>query len=126
MILITALMIRPGEQPCVSQVLDDADFLNAAVSYGADMLCTAAAVPVERGIIAIYAWEGVMAGLPGNRKVGKRILAGTFYIVREISGNLYSLTPDDISRLSFRFRKIKEYSDDDVINSWFDGLWLAT
>lgn len=124
--MVIALMVKPGEKPCVTQILDDRDFLNCAVSYGAVMPCTAAAVSVERGIVAIYAWEGVMAGLPGNRKVGKRILAGTFYIVREISGNLYSLTPDDISRLSFRFRKIKEYSDDDVINSWFDGLWLAT
>lgn len=123
--MVTALMIRPGEQPCVSQILDDADFLNAAVSYGADMLCTAAAVPVERGIIAIYAWEGVMAGLPGNRKVGKRILAATFYIVREINGDLYSLDEDDVARLSFQFRKIREYTDDEVIDSWFDGLYLA-
>ena len=123
--MVTALMIRPGEQPCVSQILDDADFLNAAVSYGADMLCTAAVVPVERGIIAIYAWKGVMAGLPGNRKVGKRILAGTFYIVREINGDLYSLDEDDVARLSFQFRKIREYTDDEVIDSWFDGLYLA-
>ena len=124
--MVTALMVRPGEQPCVTQILDDGDFLNCAVSLGADFLCTAAAVSVERGIVAIYAWEGVMAGLPGNRKVGKRILAGTFYIVREINGDLYSLANDDIARLSFRFRKVKEYTDDEVIDSWFDGLWLAT
>ena len=123
--MITALMVKPGEQPCVTQVLDDREFLNCAVSLGADFLCTAAAVPVERGIVAIYAWEGVMAGLPGNRKVGKRILAGTFYIVREIDGELYSLMPDDIAKLSFRFRKIRSFTDDEVINSWFDGLWAA-
>ena len=124
--MITALMVKPGEQPCVTQILDDRDFLNCAVSYGAVMPCTAAAVSVERGIVAIYAWEGVTAGLPGNRKVGKRILAGTFYIVKENRGDLVSLTPGDIARLSFRFRKIKKYTDDEVIDSWFDGLWLAT
>lgn len=124
--MVTALMVKPGEQPCVTEICDDRDFLNCAVSIGANAMCTADTVSVERGIVAIYAWEGVMAGLPGNRKVGKRILAGTFYIVREVNGYLYSLLPDDIARLSFRFRKIKEYSDDDVINSWFDGLWLAT
>lgn len=123
--MINALMVKPGEQPCVAEIVDDVDFLNAAVSRGADMLCTAAAVPVERGIVAIYAWEGVMAGLPGNRKVGKRILAGTFYIVRELDGDLYSLLPDDIARLSFQFRKIKKYTNDQVIDSWFDGLYLA-
>ena len=124
--MVTALVLKPGEQPCVTQILDDRDFLNCAVSLGAGFLCTAAVVPVERGIVAIYAWEGVMAGLPGNRKVGKRILAGTFYIVREIDGDLYSLEEDDIARLSFRFRKIREYTDDEVIDSWFDGLLLAT
>lgn len=118
-------MVKSGEQPCVAEILDDVDFLNAAVSRGADMLCTATAVPAERGIIAIYAWGGVMAGLPGNRKVGKRILAGTFYIVREINGDLYSLDEDDIARLSFQFRKIKKYTDDQVIDSWFDGLYFA-
>ena len=124
--MVTALVLKPGEQPCVTQIVDDRDFLNCAVSLGAGFLCTAAAVPVERGIVAIYAWEGVMAGLPGNRKVGKRILAGTFYIVREIDGDLYSLEEDDIARLSFQFRKVKAYTDDEVIDSWFDGLWLAT
>ena len=124
--MVTALMLRPGEQPCVTQVLDDREFLNCAVSVGADFLCTAAAVPMERGIVAIYAWEGVMAGLPGNRKVGKRILAGTFYIVREIDGDLCSLANDDIAKLSFQFRKIREYTEDEVIDSWFDGPWLAT
>ena len=99
--------------------------MNCIVSLGAEFLCTAAAISVERGIVAIYAWEGVMAGLPGNRKVGKRILAGTFYIVREFDGDLYSLEQDDIARLSFRFRKVRKYTDNQVIDSWFDDLWLA-
>ena len=69
--------------------------------------------------------EGVFAGLCGNRKVGKRILAGTFYIVREIDGDLYSLTDADIARLSYRFRNARRFADDKVIDSWFDGLFLA-
>ena len=123
--MITALMIKPGEQPCVTQLCENHRCLDRAVSLGSDISCTAASVPVERGIIAIYAWEGVAAGLPGNRKVGKRILAGTFYIVRVIDGELCSLTADDIAKISFQFRKIRKYSDDDVIDSWFDGPYLA-
>lgn len=123
--MVTALMVKPGEQPCVTQIRDDRDFLNCAVSIGANAVCTAAAISVERGIVAIYAWEGVFAGLCGNRKVGKRILAGTFYIVREIDGDLYSLTDADIARLSYRFRNARRFADDEVIDSWFDGLFLA-
>jgi len=120
--MITALMLKPGEQPCTTQIVDSRNFLNCAVSLDADFVCTAAAVPVERGVVAIYAWEGLMAGLKANRKVGKRILCGTFYVVREIDGDLYSLSPEDIVKYTFKLGKIKEYTDDEVVDSWLDGL----
>jgi hypothetical protein len=123
--MVTALMVKPGEQPCVTQIHDDSDFLNCAVSIDANTMCTAAAITVERGIIAIYAWEGVFAGLHGNRKIGKRIIPGTFYIVSEMDGDLYSLTEADVEKYSHRFRIAKQFTDDEVINSWFDGLLLA-
>ena len=78
---------------------------------------------MARGIVAIYAYEGVSAGLPGNRKVGKRILAGTFYIVRESGGVLLPLTVADIAKYSYRFRSVEEYTAEEVIDSWFDSIW---
>ena len=123
--MVTALMVKPGEKPCVVRLQDDRDFLNAAVSIGAVLMCTAAVLPVEKDIVAIYAWDGVMAGLRGNRKVGKRIIAGTFYVVRIVGGELRSLTEEEMERFSYRFRKIRYYDDDEVIDSWFDGIWPA-
>ena len=123
--MVTALMVKPGEQPCVVSLVDDTDYLNAAVSIGATLMCTAAVLPVEKDVVAIYAWDGVMAGLRGNRKVGKRIIAGTFYVVRIVGGELRSLTEEEIASFSYRFRKIRQYDDDEVIDSWFDDLWLA-
>ena len=121
----TALMVKQGEQPYVVPLVDDGDYLNAVVSIGATVMCTAAVLPIEKDIVAIYAWDGVMAGLRGNRKVGKRIVAGTFYVVRIANGELRSLTEEEIASFSYRFRKIQQYDDDEVIDSWFDGLWLA-
>ena len=123
--MVAALMVKPGEKPCVVRLQDDRDFLNAAVSIGAVLMCTAAVLPVEKDIVAIYAWDGVMAGLRGNRKVGKRIIAGTFYVVRIVGGELRSLTEEEMERFSYRFRKIRYYDDDEVIDSWFDGIWPA-
>ena len=120
--MVTALMVKPGEQPCVASLVDDGDYLNAVVSIGATLLCSAAVLPIERDVVAIYAWEGAMAGLRGNRKVGKRIIAGTFYVVRVVGGDLCSLTEADIARFSYRFRKIRAYDDQDVMNSWLDDL----
>ena len=123
--MVTALMVKPGEQPCIVPLLDDSDYLNAAVSIGATLMCTAAVLPIEKDVVAIYAWDGVMAGLRGNRKVGKRIIAGTFYVVRIVNGELRSLSEEEIASFSYRFRKIRQYDDDEVIDSWFDDLWLA-
>ena len=124
--MIKALMVKPREKPCVVSLVDDGDYLNAVVSIGATLMCSAAVLPIEKDVVAIYAWEGVMAGLKGNRKIGKRIVAGTFYVVRVVGGRLCSLTEDDIAKYSYRFRKIQQYSDSEVMDSWFDDLWLAT
>ena len=123
--MVAALMVKPGEKPCVVRLQDDRDFLNAAVSIGAVLMCTAAVLPVEKDIVAIYAWDGVMAGLRGNRKVGKRIIAGTFYVVRIVGGELQSLTEEELEKFNYRFRRIRDYDDDEVIDSWFDGIWPA-
>ena len=123
--MVTALMVKPGEKPCVVSLLDDEDYLNAVVSIGDTLMCTAAVLPMEKDVVVIYAWEGVMAGLKGNCKVGKRIIAGTFYVVRVIDGELRPLSEKDIASFSCRFREIQEYGDQEVMYSWFDDLWLA-
>lgn len=123
--MVTALMVKPGEQALVTSLIDDTEYLNAMVSMGATLVCTAAVLPIEKNVVAIYAWEGVMAGLRGNRKIGKRIVAGTFYVVRVVSGELCSLTDEEIAKYSYRFRKVREYDDQEVIDSWFDGPFLA-
>lgn len=124
--MIKALMVKPEEKPHVVSLVDDGDYLDAAVSIGATLMCSAAVLPIEKDVVAIYAWEGVMAGLKGNRKIGKRIVAGTFYVVRVVGGKLCSLTEDDIAKYSYRLRKIRQYSDSEVMDSWFDDLWPAT
>ena len=57
-----------------------------------------------------------------NLKVGIHL----FYVVRIIDGQLASLTEDEISKYSHRFHKIQEYTDNQVMNSWFDDLWFET
>ena len=119
--MVTALMVMPREKPSVVSLIDNSDYLNALVSIGATLMCSAAVLPIEKNVVAIYAWDGVMSGLKGNRKVGKRIIAGTFYVVRIVDGQLESLT-EEILRYGYRFRKIQEYDDTQVMDSWFDDF----
>lgn len=118
--MITALMVKPGEQPCVVNLCTDTDFLNAVVSVGGIVMCTAAMYSIEKDIVAIFAYDGAMAGLRGNRRIGKRILAGAFYIARVKGDHLCSLTPNDIAKYALRFQTIEEYSDQKVLDAWID------
>lgn len=121
--MVTALMVKPGEQPCMCQLVDDGDYLDCAVSVGDNLMCSATSLKLEKGVVAIHAWEGVSLGRKGNRKIGKRIIAGTFYIVRVRDGHLQSLTEKDIVKYTLRFWEIEEYTDDETIDSWLDGLF---
>lgn len=118
--MLTALMVKPGEQPHIVSLVPDIDYLNAAVSIGGTLMCNAEIMLIEKGIVAILACEGIMVGLRGNRKIGKRIIAGTFYVLGIDKGELRSLSRDEITRFSLRFQKIREYTDDEVIDSLFD------
>ena len=123
--MVTALMFSPGQHPQLVPLMDDGPYLAQVVSIGSDLRCTARAMSVGKGVIALYAEEGLTFGLVPNRKVGKRIMTGTFYIVGEKEDNLRSLTLEEIIKYGKRYWVSEEYTEDEVINSWFDGLYPA-
>lgn len=121
--MVMALMFSPGEHPQLVHLLDNGPYLAQVVSIGSDLRCTANMMYVGKGVAAIYSEEGLTFGLLPNRKVGKRIMTGTFYIVGEKDGNLRSLTLEEIIRYAKRYWDPEDYTEDEVINSWFDGLY---
>ena len=110
--MITALMIRPGKHPCITQLCDNRDYLNCAVSIDSDLTHTAAALRIEDGIAAIYSDDCALSIEPP-------IITGTFYIVRVKDGKLKSLTDDDITRFTLQYWEPEIYSDDEVFDSWY-------
>ena len=50
--MVIALMIPPDGHPTITQLVDDGNFLNHAVSVGTDYHLTAAALEIEEGIVA--------------------------------------------------------------------------
>lgn len=124
-VMVTALMIRPMEHPRITQLCDNRDYLDHAVSEGTDMLCNASVLSVEKDIAAIYAQENLALSLHANRKISKRILCGTVYIVGVAGGKLRSLTDDEITKYSLRFWEPEVFSQDEIVDSWFDGLFCT-
>lgn len=102
---ITVLMVAPNMKPCVIELYNDATFLRAAVSLGltetADEL-NVFPLDVQTGILCCkYAalWGGKL-----NRKVGKWMFAGVFFVVGVQGGTLTSLSPAALEIYKARFQ----------------------
>ena len=123
---VIALMVRPGKHPVITHLCDDGEYLNLAVSVDDCVpLHCAEARPIKSGVVAICAEQCCSFDLEANRRVGKRILSGTFYIVGSKAGKLRSLHKDEIVKYTSKFWEPEPFAEDEVIDSWFDGLFCA-
>ena len=116
--MVTALKFEVGKNPYPCRLCDDGDYLNHCVSPDSYLTYTAAALKVDTGIAAIYCRNGHMFSLPGNRRIGDRIICGVFYIVRVKDGKLKSLTDTDIVKYSLQYWHAERFNDDEIIDSW--------
>ena len=59
--------------------------------------------------------EGKLTGLPGNRRLGNDIIAGTFFLVGDTpDGDFCSLTPAQTDRWSQHFAQPEPFQPDEV------------
>ena len=120
--MVTALIVPPGHHPQITQLCDNRTFLNLSVSLDTDFMCSAVAISLEKGIAIIYAQEGALLCLPGNRRGGNRIIAGTFYVVGVKDGKLRSLTDAEIIKYTSQFWESEIFTDNEVFDSYFDNI----
>lgn len=124
---ITALMVAPNMNPCVIELYNDAAFLRAAVSIG--LMETAD----ELNIFPLDAQTGVLcckyAALWGgkvNRKVGKRMVAGVFFVVGIQNGTLVSLPASRLETYRTRlWSPLQATAEDELDDLWavIDAIW---
>ena len=122
--MVTALMVKPGEHPCPTQLCDNRDYLDRAVSADMEVVCSAAVMRLTDGIAIIYNDEALMMGT-ANRRVGERIFSGVFYVVGLADGRLVSLTDAQIAQYMVRFWETEIYTTDEVVDAWIDSLCAA-
>ena len=115
-------MIQPGKQPCITQLCCDGLYLNYAVSKDCDTLCCANMMVLEKNIAIVYAADGVFYNMQPNRKIGKQIVCGTFYIVKVKNKELCSLTEKEIIKYSLQFRECEWWTDLEAIDALFTEL----
>ena len=97
-------MIAPNAHPQPVTLSNDLDSLQKAVSIGAPDQGLIEFVYLEDNVSILCNEEGKLIGLEPNRRLGKDILCGVFYIVAEDEeGNLVSLTPAQMDKYSAIF-----------------------
>ena len=118
-------MVKTGEHPNVTHLCDNAEFLNMAVSIDTLIPCSAQALQLKKDIAIIRTCEGTSLSLDGNRRVKGHIILGTFYVVAVKDGRLRSLTDNEITRYMSQFWEPELFTEDEIIESWFDELALS-
>ena len=101
---INVLMVKPNERPRMVELGNDLDSLQKAVSIGADYQGFIELVYLEDNVSILCNEEGKLIGLEPNRRLGKDILCGVFYVVAEDKeGNLASLTAAQQNKYAKQF-----------------------
>lgn len=123
---VIALMVSPGKHPVITHLCDDGRYLDLAVRVDDLAFEHCAEVrKVANDIVAICAQQDTALDLEPNRRVGKRILSGTFYIVGSKNGELRSLRKDEIVKCTTKFWEPELFTEDEVVDSWFDGMFCT-
>lgn len=114
---MTALMLAPGMKPVATELYKDRNFIQKAVSIGAESLCSVGEIPLG-GVAVLYGEEAAIYGAPGNRRVGDRCIAGHMYIVGCRDGVLTSLSKEDMDFYRDLFWETEEISSWEAIDSF--------
>ena len=117
---VKALMIEPNKKPCVVDLMTDLDSLQKAVSIGAPEQGLIEFVYLEDNVSLLLNEEGKLIGLEPNRRLGKDILCGVFYVVAENdNGALVSLSKEQQDRYAKRFEIPDSIDSTEIDNTIF-------
>ena len=123
---ITALMVEPNEHPKVVQLQTDLDSLQKAVSIGASYQGLIELLALEKNVCILCNEEGKLIGLPGNRRIGRDVIAGVFYVIgSDRHHNLVSLTNQQLETYKTRFWEPENLSAQDVEHAMFMRFFMV-
>lgn len=119
---IKTILVKPNEIPVITHLDLSIDSFNKAVSIGTGYNCMARCRKLEKGVYLLYADESNCLFFTPNRRIGKDIITGVFYIIAENNGTPSSLSDIQIENYLFRFYTPEEFSENEVLNNYLDNL----
>ena len=118
---IKVLMVEPGKNPRETELENNLDALQKVVSIGASSQGFIEIIPMDDGkALLLCNEEGKLIGLEGNRRVGRDIIAGVFYITTDNEdGDLASLPGELMDEYKRRFWEPEYFSDIEMEKALF-------
>ena len=106
------LMIEPMKEPHVVDIGNNLKSMQEAVGGLIEV------INLEDYIVMVDNEEGKLIGLEGNRRVGRDIIAGTFFLCgSNDEGEFVSLTEEQIDKYTNRFKEPEHYAPEQVEDS---------
>ena len=119
---IKAIMVEPDKTPKTTELKLSIDAFNKAVSIGTGYDCLARCKKLEKGVYLLYADESNCLFFTPNRRVGKDIITGVFYVIAEKDGVPTSLSEHQIKKHKVRFHEPEEFKENEVLDSYLNNL----
>lgn len=113
---LRVVMVEPGKPAYETEIENTLEAEQKAVGGYIEV------VPLDNEKILICNEEGKLNGMQGNRRIGKDIIAGPFFIVGEDGDEFRSLTDEEVKESLERFAKPEEISQEEVENAMSAGI----
>ncbi|PWL55837.1 MAG: hypothetical protein DBY38_00665 [Clostridium cadaveris] len=113
------LIVQPQIRPYVAEIEEGLKPMQEIVGGSIEM------VDLDENTSLVCNEEGKIIGLEGNRRIGRDIIAGTFFLCGfNEDGESISLTDEQISKYYERFREPEYYCQEEVEDSAFIDIYV--
>lgn len=113
---LRVVMVEPGKPAYETKIDNTLEAEQKAVGGYIEV------VLLGDGKLLICNEEGKLSGMQGNRRIGKDIIAGPFFIVGEDGDEFRSLTDEEVKESLERFAEPEENSQEEVENAMSAGI----
>lgn len=113
------LIVPPKARPYAAEIESRLEPMQELVGGSIEM------VDLDDNTSLVCNEEGKIQGLEGNRRIGRDIIAGTFFLCGfNEEGESVSLSDEQISKYYERFREPEHYSQEEVEDSAFMDVYI--